>query len=193
MLDLLYQNTAKHISFTNEEADLFLSFFKVKTLKKKEFLLKEGEICKFEGFITKGLFKVFHFDEKGFEQILNFPVEDWWITDIDSFTNEIPSQYFIQALEYSEIVFINKEDKEKLYEELPKVEKLFRIMSQKRLISLQRRISENLKKNSEQRYFDFLKKYPQLSHRLTNLQIASYIGTSHELVSKIRRKISSKK
>jgi CRP-like cAMP-binding protein len=193
MLDLLLQNTTKHISFTNEEANLFLSFFKPKTLKKKEFLLKEGEICKFEGFITKGLFKVFHFDDKGFEQILNFPMEDWWITDIDSFTNQIPSQYFIQALEYSEILVIDKKDKERLYEELHKVEKLFRIMSQKRLISLQRRISENLKKNSEQRYLDFLEKYPQLSQRVTNLQIASYIGISHELVSKIRKKVFSKK
>ena len=76
--------------------------------------------------------------------------------------------------------------------DLPVVEKLFRIMSQKRLISFQRRISENLKKNAEQRYFDFIEKYPKLARRLTNLQIASYIGISHELVSKIRKKRSLK-
>ena len=109
----------------------FCSLFQNKTIKKKEFLLSEGEICKFEGFVTKGLFRVFHIDTNGFEQVLYFAMENWWITDIDSFTNERPSQLFIEALEDSEVLLISKKDKEFAYENLSKIEKLFRVMTQK--------------------------------------------------------------
>jgi CRP-like cAMP-binding protein len=100
---------------------------------------------------------------------------------------------FIEAIESSEILVISKEDKEKLYQNIPKVEKLFRIMGQKSLIALQRRMSENLRKTADQRYIDFIEKNAQLAQRLTNLHIAAYLGISHEFVSKIRRKISGKK
>ncbi|WP_130734050.1 Crp/Fnr family transcriptional regulator [Flavobacterium sp. J27] len=189
----LLQNVKKHIQLSEEEETYFVSYFKPISIQKKDFLLREGEICKFEGFVTKGLFKVCHYDEKGLEKIISFPREDWWVGDIDSFTNQKPSSYFIQALEDAEVLLISREDKENLYVNLPKVEKLFRIMGQKALIALQRRMSENLRKPAEERYSDFLEKYPQLLQRLTNLQIAAYLGVSHELLSKIRKKIVSKK
>ena len=83
--------------------------------------MREGEVCRFEGFVTKGLFRVYHIDKTGMEQILYFAAENWWITDIDSFTNELPSQLFIQALEDSEVLVISKQDKEFDYEKLPKI------------------------------------------------------------------------
>jgi len=193
MTTLLKQNISKHISLSEKETEEFCAFFHPQTIRKKSHLLKEGDICKFEGFINKGLFKVYQVDEKGFEQILSFPREDWWIGDIDSFINQRPSHYFIEAIELSEILVISKEDKEKLYQNIPKVEKLFRIMGQKSLIALQRRMSENLRKTADQRYIDFIEKNAQLAQRLTNLHIAAYLGISHEFVSKIRRKISRKK
>jgi len=190
---LLRQNIGKHISLSEKETVEFCEMFYPRTIRKKAYLLKEGEICRFEGFVIKGLFKVYQVDEKGFEQILSFPREDWWIGDIDSFVNQRPSHYFIQAIEHAEILAISKEDKEKLYQNIPKVEKLFRIMGQKSLIALQRRMSENLRKTADQRYIDFIEKNAQLAHRLTNLDIAAYLGISHEFVSKIRKKISRKK
>jgi len=193
MTTLLKQNISKHISLSEKETEQFCALFHPQTIRKKSYLLKEGEVCKFEGFVNKGLFKVYLIDEKGFEQILSFPREDWWIGDIDSFINQRPSHYFIQAIEYSEILVISKEDKEKLYQNIPKVEKLFRIMGQKSLIALQRRMSENLRKTAGQRYIDFIEKNAQLAQRLTNLHIAAYLGISHEFVSKIRRKLSRKK
>ena len=131
MTTLLQKNIAAHISLSETEMESFCNLFEYKTIKKKSFLLREGEICKFEGFVTKGLFRVYHIDKNGFEQILYFAIEDWWITDIDSFTNEIPSQLFIEALEDSELLLISKKDKDFAYENLPKIEKLFRIMTQK--------------------------------------------------------------
>lgn len=189
----LKHNISKYISLTDKEMDNFCSLFQQKEIKKKDFLLRVGEVCKFEGFVTKGLFRVYYLDTNGYEQILNFATNDWWVGDIDSFTNETSSQLFIQALEDSELLIITKIDKEKLYVELPKVEKLFRVMGQKSIVALQRRLIDNISKTADQRYIDFTEKYPQLLQRLTNLQIAAYLGISHEFLSKIRKKILLRK
>lgn len=189
MKELLKQNISNHISISEDERDLFCDLFEHKLIKKKSFLLEEGETCRFEGFVVKGLFRVYHIDKKGFENILYFAMENWWITDIDSFTNEKPSQLYIEALEDSEVLLISKKDKEFAYTNLPKIEKLFRIMTQKTHVALQRRMIDNLSKTADQRYLDFIEKYPQLLQRLTNLQIAAYLGISHEFLSKIRKKI----
>ncbi|MBD1362270.1 Crp/Fnr family transcriptional regulator [Mucilaginibacter sp. ZT4R22] len=189
MLNLLKQNIAKHVALSDGELDEFCHLFHIKTVKKKEFLLREGEVCKFEGFVAKGLFRLYHVDQNGLEQVLYFAMENWWITDIDSFTNEKPSQLFIEALEDSEVLLISKKDKEFAYTNLPKIEKLFRVMTQKTHVALQRRMIDNLGKTADQRYLDFIGKYPELYQRLSNLQIAAYLGISHEFLSKIRKKI----
>ena len=162
MKALLKQNIAKHISLLENEIEDFCNLFEQKLIPKKNFLLREGEICKFEGFVTKGLFRVYHIDKNGFEQILYFAIENWWITDIDSFTTENPSQLFIEALEDSEVLIISKKDKEFAYANLPKIEKLFRVMTQKTHVALQRRMIDNLSKTAESRYIEFTEKYPQL-------------------------------
>jgi len=142
--------------------------------------------------VTKGLFRVYHIDQNGFEQILYFAIENWWVADIDSFTNERPSQLYIEALEDSTVLLISKKDKEFAYANLPKVEKLFRVMTQKTHVALQRRMIDNLSKTADQRYLDFIEKYPNIYSRLTNLQVAAYLGISHEFLSKIRKKLAGK-
>lgn len=193
MTELLTRNILNNITLSKKELESFCSLFNQKEVRKKHFLMREGEICKFEGFVTKGLFRVYHIDSNGFEQVLYFAQENWWITDIDSFTNEKSSQLYIQALEDSEVLLISKKDKEFAYNKIPKIEKLFRVMTQKTHIALQRRIIDNLSKTADQRYIDFIEKYPKFFQRLTNVQIAAYLGISHEFLSKIRRKIASKK
>ncbi len=193
MTELLKQNIAAHISLTDSEIEEFCNLFEWKTIKKKSFLLREGEVCKFEGFVTKGLFRVYHIDKNGFEQVLYFAIENWWITDIDSFTTETPSQLFIEALEDSEVLLISKKDKEFAYSNLPKVEKLFRVMTQKTHVALQRRMIDNLSKTAESRYIEFAEKYPQLIQRLSNIQVAAYLGITNVFLSNIRKKIALKK
>jgi CRP-like cAMP-binding protein len=193
MTTLLKQNIRKHITLSQNEMEEFCNLFQSRIVKKKTFLLREGEVCNFEGFVVKGLFRVYHIDQNGFEQILYFAIENWWITDIDSFTNGHPSQLFIEALEDSEVLLITKKDKEYAYTKLPLIEKLFRVMTQKTHVALQRRMIDNLSKTADQRYVDFIEKYPNHYKRLTNLQIAAYLGISHEFLSKIRRKMTSKR
>lgn len=192
MKEYLENAIQQHIDLEQNELHTFISLFDSKAIRKKHFLLQEGEICKFEGFVTRGLFKVYHLDTKGLEQILYFAMEGWWITDIDSFTTQRPSQLFIEALEDSEVLIISKQNKEKAYQEIPTIEKLFRVMTQKTHVALQRRMIDNLSKTADQRYVDFITKYPTLSQRLTNIQIAAYLGISHEFLSKIRKKIALK-
>ena len=193
MTELLKQNITAHISLSDAETEAFCNLFQHKTIKKKSFLLREGEVCKFEGFVIKGLFRVYHIDQNGFEQILYFAIENWWITDIDSFTNEKPSQLFIEALEDSEVLLISKKDKEFAYSNLPEIEKLFRVMTQKTHVALQRRMIDNLSKTAELRYIEFAEKYPQLVQRLSNIQVAAYLGITNVFLSNIRKKIANKK
>lgn len=193
MTELLKYNIAKHITLSEKEMEDFCSLFQAKEIKKKHFLLREGEVCKFEGFVTKGLFRVYHIDTNGFEQILYFAIENWWITDIDSFTTETPSQLYIEALEDSEVLVISKKDKEFAYLNLPKIEKLFRVMTQKTHVALQRRMIDNLSKTAELRYIEFTDKYPQLIQRLSNVQVAAYLGITNVFLSNIRKKIALKK
>jgi len=193
MTKQIKQNIVKHIALSEEETEAFCSLFHQKLIGKKSFLLRAGEVCRFEGFVNKGLFRVYHIDQSGFEQILYFATENWWITDIDSFTNGIPSQLYIEAIEDSEVLLISKKDKEFAYSNLPKIEKLFRVMTQKTHVALQRRMIDNLSKTADQRYLDFMEKYPEIFQRLSNLQIAAYLGISHEFLSKIRKKIAGKK
>ncbi|AKH95355.1 Crp/Fnr family transcriptional regulator [Elizabethkingia anophelis] len=188
MIEALHLNISRNIASSEADIAKFCNLFTSKSIKKKEFLLREGEVCKFEAFVTKGLFKIYHIDIKGAEQILYFGMEDWWLTDIDSFTNQTSSRLFIEAIEDSEVLLISKTDKDFAYENYSWVEKLFRIMTQKTHTTLQRRMIDNLSKTADQRYLDFIEKYPSLNQRLTNLQIAAYLGISHEFLSKIRRK-----
>jgi len=190
MYDLLKNNIKSHITISDTELEQFCKPFNLKKIPKKEFLLRQGEICKFEGFVNKGCFRVYHINNEGVEHVLYFAIEGWWITDIDSFTNEKPASLFIEALEDSEVLLISKREKELLYEQFPKTEKLFRIMTQKTHVALQRRMISNLSKTADERYLDFIEKYPHLAQRLSNLQIAAYLGISHEFLSKIRKKIS---
>jgi len=188
MFDSLYKNISRYIQLSETEFGYFSEYFKLHNYKKKEIILREGEYCLFEGFVLNGCFKVYFLNEEGSEQTLYFAVDDWWITDLDSLINNAPSTLNIEALEDSEVLMISKKDKEHLYESMPKVEKLFRIMNQQSSIALQRRILSLMNKTADKRYLEFLEKYPGLEQRLTQQQVASYLGISHEFLSKIRKK-----
>ncbi|RXM41471.1 hypothetical protein BOQ62_00110 [Chryseobacterium sp. CH21] len=189
MSDLLFKNINQYINLSEEDFQQFVKPFELKSFKKKDVVLKEGEYCLFEGFVLNGCFKIYYLNESGFEQTLYFAVEGWWITDIDSLINNVPGILNIEALEDSEVLMIHKKDKENLYESMPQIEKLFRIMNQKSSVALQRRILSLTGKTADKRYLEFLEKYPGLEQRITQQQVASYLGITHEFLSKIRKKL----
>lgn len=191
-LNLLRKNIQQYIQITDDEFTQFSLNFVVKKVQRKSFLLREGDICKFEAFVTKGCLRIYYLDEKGTSQTLYFAVEGWWATDIDSFTNQVPSILNIEALEDTEVLMVSNQHKDLLYAALPKVEKMFRIMNQKSVVTLQRRLISSLGKTAESRYLEFIEKYPKLEQRLNQQQMAAYLGISHEFLSKIRKKLVRK-
>ncbi|OBQ55917.1 Crp/Fnr family transcriptional regulator [Tamlana sp. s12] len=186
--DVLIQNIEKSIQLSKPELEQLCSYFKPKVIQKKEFLLTQGSVCKFEGFVLEGCFRVFVLDNKGNENTLYFAVKDWWLMDIDSFMNQKPSDLNIQALEDSKVLLIDRKDKLALYDSVPAVEKLFRIMSQKALVAWQRRLIRNHSLTAEERYYHFIQTYPEIASKLTDRQISSYLGITHEFLSKIKKK-----
>ena len=169
--DLLKQNIKKNLNLSSTELESVCTYFKPKEIKKKAFLLTQGSICKFEGFVLEGCFRVYTLDKKGNENILFFAAKDWWLMDIDSFMNQTPSDLNIEALEDSKILFISREDKMALYNSLPVVEKLFRVMFQKGLVSWQRRLVRNHAFTAKERYFHFIETYPEIASKITDKQI----------------------
>lgn len=188
-----YQNIKQYIDLSEEELMTLRSFYSYKKIAKNEVILSSGQVCDFEGYVLEGCFKIFYRDDDFREHILYFAIEDWWVVDISSFIFRNPSELYIQAMEESVIFYISNEEKEKLYTEMPKLEKLFRVMNQRALASMQSRMINMLYKTAEVRYLEFKSKYPNLDQRIAQHQIASYLGISHEFLSKVRKKLAYKK
>jgi len=190
--ELLFRNISRHITLETAEKDLFISLLQTKRVRRKEYLLKQGDICRTENFIVSGCLRAYTIDEEGQEHIVLLGVEDWWISDLYSFLTQTPAAFFIDALEESEIVQITRNNLETLYEKVPKFERFFRILFQNAFIAQQQRINQNLSLTAEQRYLEFIRKYPQLEQRLTQKQISSYLGITPVFLSMLRRKLANR-
>ena len=190
--DLILQNISRHIQLDKTETDFFISLLQSKKLKRKEFLLKQGDTCRTESFIVKGCLRTYTIDGNGFEHILMFGIEDWWVGELYSFLTQSPATYFIDALEDTEILQITKSDLDKLYDRVPKFERFFRLILQNAFIAQQQRINQNLSFTAEQRYLDFIAKHPNLEQRLSQKQVSAYLGITPVFLSMIRKKLFQK-
>jgi CRP-like cAMP-binding protein len=189
--DLILQNISRHIQLDKTEIDFFISLLQPKKIKRKEFMLKQGNVCKTENFIVKGCLRTYTIDDNGFEHIVLFGIEDWWVGDLYSFLTQSPATYFIDALEDTEILQITKSNLDKLFEQVPKFEKFFRLILQNAFIAQQQRINQNLSFTAEQRYTNFITKHPQLEQRLSQKQVAAYLGITPVFLSMLRRKLAN--
>ena len=184
--NLILENISKHISLSNDETYYFFSLLEEKKLSKKELIVKHQQPCKNINFVLSGILRAFYMDASGKESTIMFAVSDWWITDMYCFINEKPSMLNIEALEESSILQLSKDNLDKLYSKVPKFERFFRIMMQNAYIREQLRVIENLSLPAEERYYNFLKKYPLAVERVTQKQIASYLGITPEFLSIIK-------
>lgn len=155
-------------------------------------LLHEGEICNFEAYINKGCIRNYYLDENGFEVTLQFAIEDWWVSDIASFQDHQPAHMFIETLEDCELLMLSPETKEELLRKLPKLERVFRLMVQRNLAVLQSRLFKTIATSAQEKYIDFISRYPTIPQRVAQHYIASYLGISPEFLSKVRTKMSKK-
>ncbi|MGF7077053.1 CRP-like cAMP-binding protein [Mucilaginibacter sp. SG538B] len=161
-------------------------------IKRRQMILQEGFVCKHYTFVEKGCFKMYGIDEKGTEHNLSFAAENDWVADLGSFYSGKPSKLFIEAIEPSTILQIEKQDLLYLFVNSRKFDRNFRVIAEEKFIELQIRLLQNFSSNAEHRYLDFLEQYTELSSRLPNTQIASYLGITPEFLSKIRKGVSLK-
>ncbi|MDX2046862.1 MAG: Crp/Fnr family transcriptional regulator [Chitinophagaceae bacterium] len=190
MFGPIHKNISKYIQLTENEFEYFSSLVKPRRLRKKQFILEEGEICNHECFVNSGCLRQYYLDEKGQEHIIQFAIADWWISDQYSFLTGLPSGNFIDALETTEVLMISKPDLEKLYNTIPKFERFFRIAFQNSYVALQRRILSGLTQTAVERYLDFSKRHPDIEQKVPQHQVASYLGITPESLSRIRKQLS---
>ncbi|HWK08006.1 MAG TPA: Crp/Fnr family transcriptional regulator [Puia sp.] len=193
MFELLHSKVAEKISITEAEFDLCKSLFTPKKLRKKQFLLQEGEVSRYTIFVTKGLLRSYTIDDKGVEHILQFALEGWWTADMYSFFTGEPSLFNIEALEDSEALLITRPSWESLLQQIPAFERYFRILIQNSLIATQRRLMETMSETAERKYLNFIKLYPASVQRVPQHMIASYLGITRETLSRLRRELAAGK
>ena len=190
--DLILKNIEKHILPTEDEKEYFLSLLKEETIARKTFLLQEGQLCRNIFYVQSGTIRAYYTDKSGKESTIMFAIADWWITDMYCFINTLPAMLNIVALEDSSIFQLQKKDWDQLLLTNPVFEKYFRILMQNAYIREQLRIIQNLSIAAEERYDNFLLKYPQVVKQVTQKQIASYLGITPEFLSTIRASKSKK-
>ncbi len=187
---LILNNIARFIDLTELEKQKYLSLLTEIKVKKRSFLMQASDITKYEYFITKGCLKVYTIDQDGAPHISMFAVEDYWTGDMASFMTKKPTSYFIEATEDSELLGISRVNYDLLFQEIPKFEKFYRILYQKSLISYIQRSIHGISLSAEERYIEFKSKYPKIVKRITQKDLAGYIGVTPEFMSKIISKVN---
>ncbi|REC47806.1 Crp/Fnr family transcriptional regulator [Chryseobacterium pennipullorum] len=191
-METLIQSISQHVKLSPEEISIFKSFWTERVLEKGEFLLRNGDICRHDSYIVSGVLKAFCINsENGNEEILFLAIDQWWATDILSFSQQKVSIYNIQALEKTRLLQISHHSFQKMLQEIPAMERYFRIILESYLGTMEKRIVLNHMYKAEQKYYHFLETYPGIASRVPQYLIASYLGISPEFISRIRKKNKS--
>jgi CRP-like cAMP-binding protein len=192
MYTSLLNYLTKLINLTPEEEEHLKSFLRYRKLRKKQYLLQAGDNSLYETFVIKGCLRSYSVHNDGTEHIVQFAIENWWIGDLYSFLSGTPASLNIDAIEDSEVFCIEKNDLERLYIEIPKFDRLFRVLFQNAFVAQQRRILSKNSQTAEEQYLEFINRYPTLEQRVPQHQVASYLGLSPETISRIRKQQSKK-
>src|SRR4030095_5947476 len=187
MFENLRAYLERDFKLTEEQFDFIKTLFVPKKMKKGDFHQREGEIAKYAAFVIKGCLRSYSIDTKGKEHIVQFAPENWWIGDINSAMNQVPSIYFIDAIENSEVLISDYMSQKRMMEEIPEIAAQYRTGLQKRAAAMDKRILNSLSASAEERYLSFLETYPSIATRVPQHMLASYLGISPETLSRIRK------
>ncbi|CAM4138418.1 Crp/Fnr family transcriptional regulator [Gillisia hiemivivida] len=192
-VDNLHTNILNHltkvISLTESEQQEFTSILEDIRISKKNFLIEPGDLVNSEYYVVSGCLEAYYLDETGDKHIIQFAVEDWWISDFEAFFNKVPAKLYLETIEDSVLLAINREALEILYTRIPKFERFFRIKTTSAFVSLRSRILSTLQKSGKERYLEFCEFYPKIEQRVPNYHIANYLGLKPESLSRIRKEV----
>ena len=184
----IFRNIQKHISLNDAEKKHLAASWAVINITKQQCLLNQGHICKKIYFVESGSLRAFNLSTEGKESTIMFAIKDWWITDMNSFVNQKPALLSIESLEPCKIIALDFYLLEELYQKIPKLERFFRILFQNAYIREQLRALHAISLTTEERYRRFVKKYPAIFEKVTQKQIASYLGVTPEFLSSVKKK-----
>jgi len=192
MYELFFKKLSEKIAFTQDEQAIIKTYLTPKKLRKKQYLLQEGDVCKVIAFVEKGALREYSISENGAEHIIQFALEGWTISDLYSFLTGEPATYNIDALEDSELVLISKAAQDELLKKVPKYETYTRLQLTGAYLAMQKRVTSIISLSLEQRYANLTSVYPNIIQRVPQHMIASYMGLTPETLSRVRRKMTGK-
>lgn len=185
----LLNNLNKYINLSNEEEEILRSNVTLRKYLKNQYLVQQGDVCYFTSYVISGCTKTFFVDDEGQEHIIMFSAEDWWSSDIGSFVMQTPADFNIQCIENTVVIQFSFENMEKLYREIPKLERYFRKIIERAFVASQKRIIRNFSMTAKDRYLIFKENYPNMEQRIPQYMIASYLGITKEFLSKIKSQL----
>lgn len=179
----------KYVSLLDEEKVFLLSKITYRRYLKGQYIVQQGDICKYECFVISGCTKTFYVDDEGQEHVVMFSIEDWWTSDMGSFITQTPADFNVQCIENTELIMFSYDIIEDLYSEIPKLERFFRQIIEKAFVASQNRIVKNFSLSAKDRYVYFRNQYPKMEQRIPQYMIASYLGITKEFLSKIKSQL----
>ena len=180
----------RYVNLTDDEEKLVQASLKKRTYLKGQYILQAGDICRYQTYIVSGSVRTFCLDNKGNEHVVSFGIENWWVGDLDSFSDQTPAEFNIQCLDQTEVIQISYDKLQELYQRVPKMERFFRLIIQRAYASLQKRIVRSYSLSAKDRYLHFCEEYPEMMQRVPQYMIASYLGITKEFLSNIRGQIT---
>ncbi len=187
MYEQLKNSLQEHVSLSDEEWELCKNNFRPKRMLKRQFLLQEGDVCRELAFVEKGSLCSYSVDSKGNQHVIRFAFDGWWIADLQSFFTNNPATFNIEVLENSELLMLDRQNHEKLLEEIPAYERYHRIILQNAYVALQQRVENALGLTAEEKYARLIEYRPEFMNRVPLNLVASYLGISPETLSRVRR------
>jgi CRP-like cAMP-binding protein len=188
-IESLLKYISRHIDLSEQEISTLSEHVKIRDYLKGQFIVQQGDVCKYESYVISGCAKTFFIDQEGNEHVVMFAIENWWTADLGSFITQQPADYNVQCLEKTKVAQFSYEGLELLYTQIPKLERFFRIIIQNAFIASQKRVVRNLSLTAKDRYLVFREQYPDIEQRVPQYLIASYLGITKQFLSKIRAEL----
>lgn len=188
----ILNNIKRYVSLNEEDEKQFSSIVRTTNVKRRQFIVQPNFVCSHQTYVLKGAFRSYFINDEGIDNTIQFAIEDWFISDFNSYIHQTPASLYVEALEDSVVQQIAYSDVEKICDKNQKFERFFRMVAQKSFAYSQRRVLSNLGKLAEERYLEFEKLYPSIVQRVPQYALASYLGMSPEFLSKIRKRILTK-
>ncbi|MCE7039082.1 Crp/Fnr family transcriptional regulator [Dyadobacter sp. CY312] len=193
MIQVLFSHIEEKVILTEADKETIQTFFVSKKLRKRQYLLQEGDVCKNLTFIAKGLLRTYNVDEKGDEHMSVFGWEGWWLSDFNSFLTGDPAVFNIDAIEDSELLLISHADYESLTLSVPIMDRYFRILYQNSIVTKERRLMSSITHSAEEKYVQLTQSNPKMIERVPQNLIASYLGIAPETLSRIKKNLTLRK